>query len=61
MLVVELDSAGNGLGEGEAAGGGQSAAQLVPHTWGHVLGHQGVLGLDVGEGFRHGYKLQIKK
>ena len=57
MLVVELDSAGNGLGEGEAAGGGQSAAQLVPHTWGDVLGHQRVLGLDVGEGFRHGYKL----
>ena len=53
MLVVELDSAGDGLGKGETAGGGDNTAQLLPDTLGDVLGHQGVLGLDLGEGFRH--------
>ena len=61
MLVVELDSAGDGLGKGETAGGGDNTAQLLPDTLGDVLGHQGVLGLDVGEGFRHDYKLKFNK
>ena len=52
-LVVELDGAGDGLGEGEAGGLGGDGAQLVPFLLGHVLGHQAVLGLDVGEVARH--------
>ena len=52
-LVVELDSAGDGLGEGEAGGLGGDGAQLVPFLLGDVLGHKGVLGLDVGEIARH--------
>ena len=49
VLVVELDSAGNGLGEGEAAGLGLNVLQLVPFVLGDVLGHEGVGGLDIGE------------
>jgi len=49
VLVVELDSAGNGLGKGEARGLGDNAAELVPLLLGHVLGNQAVGGLDVGE------------
>jgi len=49
VLVVELDSASNGLGQGEARGLGDVGAQLVPLFLGHVLGNQGVLGLDVRE------------
>ena len=52
-LVVELDGAGDGLGEGEAGGLGGDGAQLVPLLLGDVLGHQAVLGLDVGEVARH--------
>ena len=54
MLVVELDGAGDGLGQGEAGGGGDGPGQLLPQGLGHVLGHQGVLGLDLGEWVRHG-------
>ena len=53
VLVVELNSAGDGLGEGEAGGLGGDGAQLVPFLLGDVLGHQAVLGLDVGEVARH--------
>ena len=52
-LVVELHCAGDGLGEGEAGGLGGDGAQLVPLLLGDVLGHQAVLGLDVGEVARH--------
>ena len=53
VLVVKLDSTGNGLGQGEAAGGGDGPGQLLPQGLCHVLGHQGVLGLDLWEGVRH--------
>ena len=49
VLVVELNSAGNGLGEGEAAGLGLNVLQLVPFVLGDVLCHEGVGGLDIGE------------
>jgi len=49
VLVVELDSASNGLGQGEARGLGDVGAQLVPLFLGHVLGNQAVGRLDVGE------------
>jgi len=49
VLVVELNSAGNGLGQGEARGLGDDATQLVPLLLGDVLGSQAVGGLDVGE------------
>ena len=49
VLVVELDGAGAGLLQGEAGGLGDDVLQLVPLLLGDVLGHQAVLGLDVGE------------
>ena len=49
MLVVELNGASAGLGDGEVAGLGLDVLDLVPSLLGHVLGDQGVLGLDVGE------------
>ena len=49
MLVVELDGASAGLGDGEVAGLGLDVLDLVPSLLGHVLGDQGVFGLDVGE------------
>jgi len=49
VLVVELDGASDGLGEGEAAGLGLNVLQLVPLVLGDVLGHEGVGGLDSGE------------
>jgi len=54
VLVVELNSAGNGLGEGEAGGLGDDVLVFVPSLLGHVLGHQRVGGLDGGELARHG-------
>ena len=53
VLVVEINSAGNGLGQGEARGLGDDVGELVPLLLGHVLGDQRVLGLDVGEWLRH--------
>jgi len=53
VLVVELDGTGAGLGDGEAAGLGLDVLDLVPSLLGHVLGHQGVGGLDDGEFSRH--------
>jgi len=49
VLVVELDGASDGLGQGEAGGLGDVGTQLVPLLLGHVLGNQAVGGLDVGE------------
>jgi len=53
VLVVELDGASAGLGDGEAAGLGLNVLDLVPSLLGHVLGDQGVGGLDDGELSRH--------
>jgi len=53
VLVVELDGTGAGLGDGEAAGLGLDVLDFVPSLLGHVLGHQGVGGLDDGEFSRH--------
>merc|ERR1719468_1479204 len=50
MLGVELDSTGNSLSKGEARGGGLVLAQLIPLLLGHMLGHQRVGRLDLGEG-----------
>jgi len=54
VLVVELNGAGDGLGEGEARGLGGDVLHFVPSLLGHVLGHEGVLGLDDREFARHG-------
>merc|ERR1719232_2458052 len=57
VLVVELDGASAGLGDGEAAGLGLNVLNLVPSLLGHVLGDQGVGGLDDGEFSGHDYCL----
>jgi hypothetical protein len=49
MLVVELNSASNGLGQCELGSLGDDASQFVPFLLGDVLSHQRVLGLDIGE------------
>jgi len=49
MLVVELYSAGNGLGQSELRGLGDDAGELVPLLLGDVLSHQRVFGLDIGK------------
>jgi len=54
VLVVELNSAGNGLGEGEAGGLGGDVLHFIPSLLGDVLGHQRVGGLDGGKFSRHG-------
>merc|ERR1711936_966899 len=52
MLVVELNSAGNGLSQSETGGLGDNSGELVPLLLGNVLGNQAVLRLDVWE-FSH--------
>jgi hypothetical protein len=54
MLVVELNSAGNGLGQSELGGLGDDSSQLVPPLLGDMGGDQGVLRLDIREG-GHGF------
>jgi len=49
VLVVELNGASNGLGQGELGSLGDDASQFVPFLLGDVLSHQRVLGLDIGE------------
>merc|ERR1719320_1491784 len=56
VLVVKLNGTSAGLGDGEAAGLGLDVLDAVPSLLSHVLGHQGVLGLDFGEFSRHGYR-----
>jgi len=53
MLVVELNGTGTSLGNGEATGLGLNVLDFVPSLLGHVLGDQGVGGLDDGELSRH--------
>merc|ERR1712203_567033 len=49
VLVVKFNSTGASLGNGEATGLGLDILDFVPSLLGHVLGDQGVLGLDFGE------------
>ena len=53
MLVVKLHGAGDGLGQGEAGSHGLGPVELLPDWLGDILGHQGMLGLDLREGVRH--------
>ena len=53
VLIVELHGTSDGLGQGELAGLGHGSGQLLPQRLGHVLGDQGVLGLDLWEGVGH--------
>merc|ERR1719430_1156386 len=53
VLVIKLHRTGDGLGESEAAGGRDGPAEFVPERFGHILGHQGVSGLDLREWIRH--------
>merc|ERR1719213_609935 len=49
MLVVELNSTGNGLNESEARGLGLDSLQLLPDRLGNMRGNQRMFGLNVGE------------
>jgi len=49
VLVVELNSTGNALSEGESGGLGHNILDLVPSLLSDVLGHQRLGGLDDGE------------
>merc|ERR1712223_1431473 len=53
MLVVEFNSASNGLGQCEARGGSHVITQFCSFFGSDVLGDQGVLGFDIGE-WSHG-------
>ena len=59
VLVVELNGTGAGLGDGEATGLGLDVLDLVPFLLGHVLGDQGVGGLDDREFSRHNWLLVL--
>jgi len=50
MLVVEFNSASNGLGQSEAGGGGHMVTQFSPFFGSDVLGSQGVSRSDLWEG-----------
>merc|ERR1719430_818128 len=54
VLVVKLDRTSNCLCQSEATGCGLHTGKFVPQRLRHVLGHQRVRGLDLGEGFAHG-------
>jgi hypothetical protein len=60
MLVVELNSAGNGLGQSELRGLGHNAGEFIPPFLGHVGSDQRVLGLDIREGGHGSEKLGFK-
>jgi len=53
VLVVELNGASNGLGQGELGSLGDDATQFIPLLLGDVFSHQRVLGFDVGEWSGH--------
>ena len=55
MLVVELNSTSNGLGQCKLGSLGDDASQFVPFLLGDVLSHQRVLGLDIGERLASGH------
>ena len=55
MLVVEVNSASDGLGQSEAGGGSHMVTQFSPFFGGDVLGSQRVSGLDIRE-WCHGSK-----
>ena len=46
MLVVKLNGASDGLGQGEARGLGLDILQLLPELGGDVLGNQALGRLD---------------
>ena len=50
MLVVEVNGASNGLGQGETGSLGGDSGEFVPFFLGHVFGDKGVFGFDFGEG-----------
>ena len=39
---------------------GLGSAQLGPEWLRHMLGHQGVLGLDLGEGVGHDHQVEVR-
>ena len=49
VLVIELDSTGNGLCQSEARGLGFDVLQFVPFSLGNMLSNKRVLGLNIGE------------
>merc|ERR1712020_494831 len=53
VLVVEINSAGDRLAQGESAGGSLDGAQLLPDRLSHILGHKTVLGFNIWEGVGH--------
>ena len=55
MLVIKLNSTGTSLGNGEVTCLGLDVLYFVPPLLGHMLGHQGVGGLDSWEFSRHGF------
>merc|ERR1712102_101397 len=63
MLVVELNSTGNGLNESEARGLGLDALQFLPDRLCNMRGNQRMFGLNVGEWSiclsRHGLPLLV--
>jgi len=56
MLVVEVNSASNSLGQSEARGLGHMVSQFCPLFGGDVFGGQGVFRSDFGE-WSHGNAL----
>ena len=53
VLVIEVYGASNGLSKGEASSLGGDVLDFVPSLLGHMLGDQGVLGLNNRELTRH--------
>ena len=49
VLVVELNSASNGLCKGESGGLGFNLVELLPLVCSDMLGNQAVLGSNVGQ------------
>merc|ERR1712045_330248 len=50
VLVVKVNSTGNGLDKSESRSLGLDSLQLLPFVLGHMLGNKRMLGLDVREG-----------